>query len=199
MLEKFEEFNFEIISDDEIKVDKNLDDYLKKRLIEKRYKHSYSVAYLMYKIALANNLKNPLKYFFTGLIHDIGKYVDKKETLFIMNSFYKDFLSLPYYSYHSFVGVYLAINDLKVKDEEVLNAIKFHTTGKGNMDDLSLVLYASDKIEPLRGYDSSEMIKGMIKDYKTGFKKVVYECKIFLDNVNNEKNYLTDEMYDYYL
>lgn len=198
MIIYFENFKF-IVSEEKIVTEETLDNYIKEKLTKKRYDHSYSVANLMYKIAISNKLENPIKYFFTGLIHDIGKYVDLNTTNQIMNDHFKEYIDLPSYSYHSFVGVYLAKKELHIQNEEVLNAIKFHTTGKGNMDDLSLILYAADKIEPLRGYDSSEMIEGMLKNYKTGFKKVVYECKIFLEKKENEPNYLTNEMYDYYL
>ena len=45
-------------------------------LDEKRYKHCLSVGTLAYKIAISNNLKDPIKYYFAGIVHDIGKNLD---------------------------------------------------------------------------------------------------------------------------
>ena len=47
-----------------------------------------------------------------------------------------------------------------IEDSEILDAITYHTTGRGNMTDLDKIVYLADKIEPARTYtDLSEMIK----------------------------------------
>ena len=49
----------------------------------------------------------------------------------------------------------------------MLNAIRFHATGSDNMDIMAKIVYAADKIEPTRAFDSTESIKAMMKDAET--------------------------------
>lgn len=182
-----------------VKIDQNLLNYLKSKLSTKRLKHSISVANLMYEIALDNCLENPIKFYFCGLIHDIAKEMNKEELTFIMNKEFKEYLNLPFYCYHAFVGAYLVEKELNLKDVEILNAIKFHTTGKKEMDILSIVLYAADKIEPTRGYDSSFLIKKMKENYYEGFILTLKENRKFLSMREVEDNYLSNSMYKYFL
>lgn len=195
----YQKYRFSIKKGQIIDIDPFLNAYLYKNLKESRYLHSLSVAKLMYEIALRNKLENPLKYYVCGLLHDVGKYVSKEKTLEIMENNYKYYLNLPFYAYHSFVGAYLVENELKIDDKEFLEAIKIHTTGDEKMSTLAEVLFAADKIDPLRSYDSSEMINLMKEDNVKGFIKVVYETKIFLKDKHNDSNYLSERMYQYYL
>ena len=51
----------------------------------------------------------------------------------------------------------------------------FHCTGNSNLSPLAKVIYACDKIDPLRGYDSKFMIDKLMENYEDGFKLVVKE------------------------
>jgi predicted HD superfamily hydrolase involved in NAD metabolism len=46
-----------------------------------------------------------------------------------------------------------------VKDNDILNAIMFHTTGRVNMSLLEKIIYIADKIEPNRNYEGVEEIR----------------------------------------
>lgn len=169
-------------------------------LSKRRFEHCKSVAMLCYKIALNNDLDR-FKCYVSGLLHDIGKEVDKVEEEEIMNSFFKEYyLSLPEFSYHQFVGSYLVQTKFKIEDEEVIEAVKFHATGKGNMSSIGKVVYASDKIEPLRGFDSTDLIASCLKDYEQGFIDVLTANIEFLkEHHKSFENILTKECIAYYL
>ena len=51
---------------------------------------------------------------------------------------------------HSFLGAEIAKREYGVKDEDILNAIRYHTTGRRNMSKLEKVIYLADYIEPNR-------------------------------------------------
>ena len=195
----FKKYRFALKKGKIVDIDPFLNCYLCKKLKENRYLHSLSVANLMYEIALSNKLDNPLKYYICGLLHDVGKYEDEKSEFKIMKENFKEYLNLPQYAYHSFVGAYLVKNDLGIDDNDILEAIKFHTTGNANMNIISKILFAADKIDPLRNYDSSYMIKMVKENFETGFIEVVKETKIFLKNKKGNSNYLSEYMYLYYL
>ena len=87
-----------------------------------------------------------------------------------------------------------------LSDEEVLDAIKFHCSGKAHMMPLSKIIYSADKIEPLRGYDSSKMVKACLRNYYTGFLNVLEENRKFLNSQSKPlpDNPLSEECYQLY-
>ena len=142
---------------------------LKKRLTEHRFAHSLEVARLAYRIALENHLERPWRLYIAGLLHDIAKEQGEKVAKMIMKKEYPCYLALPPWTYHQFVGSLLAEREFRIQDQEILDAIACHATGKPNMGPLDKILYSSDKIEPTRGYDSRGYIKACLKDYEKGF------------------------------
>ncbi len=57
---------------------------------------------------------------------------------------------------HSFLGAEIAKKSYGVIDEEVLDAIRYHTTGRSSMTDLEKVVFIADYIEPKRNFDGVE-------------------------------------------
>ena len=63
------------------------------------------------------------------------------------------------------------------------------------MSPMGMIVYAADKIDPLRGYDSKEMIESMMNDYSKGFKFVLDENRNFLlSKKNNELNSIDNRL-----
>lgn len=174
---------------------------INKYLSGERLNHSISVANLAYKVAVANNLSMPGTYYLAGLIHDIGKNVDKVTKKEIMEKYFRKYGDIPEFAYHQFAGVAIAIKEFAITDDNILDAIKFHCTGNANMSPLGKVIYACDKIDPLRGYDSKFMIDALMENYEEGFKLVLKENYKFL--LSKDKSSidltLTKKCLDYYL
>ena len=169
----------------------------------KRYEHALSVARTAIEIARSNSLlyDSLLSYFFlAGYLHDIGKKVSKEEQLMIMETHFPEYIDMPPFSYHQFVGAYLAEQEFGIDDVFILDAIKYHATGRALMTNLEKIIYAADKIEPTRGYDSSELIKAMKEDYDKGFIEVLKHNKEYLLGEGKDiHNPLTDECMEFYL
>ena len=146
---------------------------IKGMMNERRYAHSKSVAKLSYEIAKSNHLNEPKKTLIAGLIHDCGKDLPKDEEKEIMVEHYKEYLEFPRIIYHQFTGEYLANKVFGINDNDILTSIKYHTTGNSNIGDIGLIVYAADKIEPTRGFDSRDLIDAMKQDLYTGFDKVM--------------------------
>ena len=166
---------------------------------ESRFIHSLSVAHLAYKLAKKYQLDYQ-KAYIAGLLHDIAKGVDKTNGLALMKQHYPDFVDIGAFAYHQFLGEKLAKEDFGVVDEEILGAIKYHTTGKANMNWLEKLIYAVDKIDPTRDYDSSNLIQAMENGLDEGFLTVLKANVEFLNekhaSINNK---LTEECINFYL
>lgn len=157
--------------------------WISKRLSDKRYYHSFEVAKLTRLIALSNGI-DPYKAFITGMLHDIAKEVPEAKARLIMEEYYPRYVHLPKWTYHQFLGEYIAKHEYHIKDKDILRAIKFHATGAKKMSKLAKALYAADKIEPTRGFDSSELISAVINDLQSGFKIVLKANKDYLESKN---------------
>lgn len=172
---------------------------IKSILSEQRFLHSLEVAHLSHEIALKNGL-NAEKAYIAGILHDIGKDIDEHEKQKIMSEYFKEYLNMQHFAYHQFIGSYIAQKEFEISDKSVLNAIKFHATGNENMDWLAKIVYAADKIEPTRGFDSSSLINAMLNDYENGFVEVLKANKIFLEsNRKDINNDLTCKCFKQYL
>ena len=59
---------------------------------------------------------------------------------------------------HSHVGAFVAETELAIKDEEVLDAVRFHTSGRDNMTILDKIVCLADYIEPGRDFPGVDHI-----------------------------------------
>ena len=174
---------------------------------EHRLTHSISVARLAVELNRINNLPlNEYKVYVAALLHDIGKLAYGKtpcgKTLReLMEKSYPEYLNtVPEFAYHQFAGEKIAKNHFKITDEEILDAIKWHATGKANMSLLGMLVYASDKIDPLRDFDSTWLIDACKKDIYGGFITTVTDNKKYL--INHKKdiyNKYTKECFEMYI
>ncbi len=145
----------------------------------RRLEHSVSVAKLAYAIAESNGI-DPGKAFIAGLLHDIGKEENHADKVELLKKYYSDPEKLPSFSFHQFVGAIIAEKEFGVVDPDILDAIRYHATGKASMCPLGMIIYAADKIEPTRGFDSKDLIESCLNDYQQGFKDVLQANKDFL-------------------
>ena len=165
-----------------------------------RFEHCLSVAHLARSIAHKNERPEYQKAYVAGLLHDLGKGMNTEQTIAIMKKQFKDYVNLPPFAYHQFVGSYLAEKDFGIKDEEILDAIRFHATGKPHMSPLGKIIYAADKIDPLRGFDSRSLIKSCYQNYYLGFVIVLSANRDYLlANGKDINNPLTDACMKLYL
>ncbi|RJQ51773.1 MAG: HD domain-containing protein [Actinobacteria bacterium] len=63
------------------------------------------------------------------------------------------------YLLHGPVGASLVEEELNVHDEELLQAIRYHTIGRPGMSPLEKIVYLADMIEPARSFPGVEEIR----------------------------------------
>jgi predicted HD superfamily hydrolase involved in NAD metabolism len=102
-----------------------------------------------------------------GLLHDCAKFPDKTYLLNLANDFdiiLDDVLKYNYELIHGPLGAIIAEKEYNIKDREILDAIKFHTTGRENMTLLDKIIYISDYIEPGRDFPGVEKVRSLAFD-----------------------------------
>ena len=169
----------------------------------RRLTHSMSVGMLCMKTVLANKDRyalNTYVAYFAGLLHDCGKGIKEEKAIKILKLYHPDYVNHPEWTYHQFVGRLIAEYLFGVSDSDLLEAIEFHATGKREMSLYQRIVYACDKIDPYRGYDSKYMIDAMNEDIEKGFVLVLGEnLKYYKEKGFEVDDSLAKECFGYYL
>ena len=129
-----------------------LDKFMKDNLKPARYTHSLGVEKMSAELAMAHGA-DVEKAAFAGRYHDIAKCFDDET----MNSYVRKFgLDDMYIDNnplaHSKVAAGILHEEFGVNDEEVLDAVRYHTTGREDMTLLDEIVYVADAIEENRNY-----------------------------------------------
>lgn len=133
---------------------------VKSRLPEKRFTHVLGVVETAIELAKEFNVSES-KAEIAAILHDVAKFSDRDWMKSVIVSEKMDPLLLDYHAelWHAPVGAYLAKTEFGVEDEDVLNAIRYHTTGRADMSDLEKVVYIADLIEPNRKFSGVEQLR----------------------------------------
>lgn len=105
------------------------------------------------------------------VLHDITKELDKDLELELMKKHFEEDLHYHHKVYHQFTGSYIAKHQFMIEDEDVLKAIKHHTTGTDDAP-LSQLVFIADKVERGRPYPVEDYIELAKKDLKKAFIKI---------------------------
>ena len=104
------------------------------------------------------------------------------------------------YLLHAKAGYCIAKSKFNIDDQDILNAILNHTTGRPGMSTLEKIIYVADYIEPSRKQASnlSEVRKMAFRDLDQALLKILSDILCYLENGGGEIDLLTKETYDYY-
>ena len=120
----------------------------------KRYIHTLGVADEAVKLAeIYGTAQDQQKARVAGLLHDCAKdYPESMRQRFCKEYKVKtdEIMIKQTDLIHPFLGAEVAKREYQVMDEDVLNAIRFHTTGRPNMSLLEKIIFIADYIEPNR-------------------------------------------------
>lgn len=129
-----------------------IQDNLRQLLSPRRFLHSLGVQYTSANLAMKYGY-NIEKAEIAGLLHDCAKYMSAQEMLQECEEYRIQVTEVEKESsflLHSKLGAFYAKKEYNIEDNEILDAIIFHTTGKPNMSLLGKIVYIADYIEPSR-------------------------------------------------
>lgn len=133
-----------------------------------RYEHSLSVAKKAVELVEIHNFQvDKTKAEIAGLIHDYAKFHTMNDYFEIVKKFDLDeeILEENFSILHALLGPYVIKSELGIDDEEILEAVQYHTTGHPNMGVLAEVLYIADFTEDSRVVETKNKKKSQeIKD-----------------------------------
>ena len=188
---------------------KKIKKYLKKHLTKDRYHHTLGVASTAVAMAMRYNPDPSNSNFIkraelAGLLHDCAKCMDNNKKLRICeknNLSCSSFGKSHPYLLHGKVGAYIAQTKFKIEDNDILQAITWHTTGRPDMSLLEKIIFIADYIEPSRTpVPELNLIRQLaFVDIDKAMEKILSNTLKFLESKGNPIDKMTQTTYDSYV
>ena len=131
---------------------KKLRKKIKDVMTKSRYEHTLGVEFTAASLAMRYEVDIE-KAELAGLLHDCAKCIDSEDTLDECKKYNIELTDVEKrnpFLIHSKLGAVHAKKLYGVDDEDIISAIRFHTTGKPDMTMLEKIVFVADYIEPLR-------------------------------------------------
>lgn len=178
--------------------EKKIKELLKDRVDKKRYIHSLNVAERAVWLAEKNGADSE-KAYLAGLCHDICKGLSHEEQHELISNAGIDLDEATENSpslWHSIAGYVYAKDFLKIEDEDILNAIRYHTTGHANMSMLEKVIYMADLTSKERDYPDADYTRNLT-DYSLD-EGLAYGSTWIIKNLEGKGKNAGKDSYDLY-
>ncbi len=160
---------------------------VKEQVSEKRFKHILGVEQAALELARANDYELE-KASVAALVHDYAKERSDSEfkALIVQTGLEQDLLNWNNFLWHGVVGAEIIKKELKITDEEILNAVRRHTVGAKEMTMLDQIVYVADYIEPGRDFPGVDQARQLAAESLRA--AVEFETKhTLLYLMNNDK------------
>lgn len=179
----------------------SLKNLLRGILSEKRFKHSVNVSLVAEDLAKHYQIDS-YKAKIAGLLHDICKEFSDEQNIKLISekecgvSFSQKILHGPAAS------IYIQ-KEYGITDEDLLNAVKYHTTGRKDMSLLEKIVFTADYISPERKWKDLSLIRtlaykdldvAVLKKLSTAILGCVMNHRCISENTLLAYNQLTEQM-----
>ncbi|MBO9609596.1 MAG: bis(5'-nucleosyl)-tetraphosphatase (symmetrical) YqeK [Paenibacillaceae bacterium] len=133
---------------------------VKRQMPAKRWAHTLGV--MESAVQLARRFGgDETKADLAALLHDYCKFwpIDRQERLIADNGLAGDLLEYDKALLHAPAAAWIAREQYGIMDEEVLDAIRYHTSGRAGMTKLDKIVCLADYIEPGRDFPGVHTIR----------------------------------------
>ena len=128
------------------------------------------------------------KAYVAGILHDITKEISKEEQLqiiadggIILDNVQKNAPKL----WHAVSGSAYVRLRLGIEDEDILNAIRYHTTGRANMSLLEKIIYTADYTSKERSYPGADVMRE--KSRRSLEEAMMFSCQFTLQKLSTQE------------
>ena len=171
-------------------------EYIEKNFSEKRKIHTEGVRQTAMKLAEKFGEGNPElveKAELAALYHDMYRGVPVDVLNYYVKHLdldekrYKDNANLA----HGKIAAIVIQRDFDEKDQDIINAVSYHTTGRPEMSLLEKIIYIADAVEPNRSYPGVQNLR-QILEYDLD-KAVLQSLTNTINYVRSEKKFLDED------
>ena len=165
--------------------------------LEKESRKAHSLRVAEFACRYAKKFGVPERQALTAaLFHDCAKNLPLDSPLL---SGFECLQDVPAPVVHQFAGAYLAKEKFGVSDESVLNAIRYHTSGRENMTAIEKLLYLADMLEDGRSFDGVDELRKALdeKGVDACMKESLFRSLAFVEERGLPVYPLTKRAYEY--
>lgn len=168
----------------------------------KRFEHTLGVAYTAAALAMCHDVSIKDAQL-AGLLHDCAKCLSDEKKLAICekhNIAVSEVEKRNPYLLHAKVGSFLAMHEYHVENQDIINAILNHTTGRPGMSQLEKIIFIADYIEPHRKKLANlpEVRKLAFVDLDKALVRILGDMLVYLESGDGEIDPMTRKTYEYY-
>ena len=181
---------------------KKLRKKVKDVMTKARYEHTLGVEFTAASLAMRYGVDID-KAEIAGLLHDCAKCIDDEDKFDDCQNYKIELTDVEKrnpFLVHSTLGAVYANKLYGIDDEEVISAIRFHTTGKPDMTLLEKIIFIADYIEP--GRDKAPNLKEIRQmafiDIDEAMYMILKDTLDYLDKGEGEKDELTKDTFLFY-
>lgn len=175
---------------------------LKKELDKERYEHTLGVMYTACALAMCHGADMD-QALLAGLLHDCAKCIPSAKKIKLCQKYHLEVTDIERSNpslLHAKLGAFLAKKKYHITNQEILNAIKSHTTGKPAMTLLEKIIYIADYMEPGRPElpNMSEVRKLAFQDIDECLYRILEDSLVYLKGRDLPIDTMTEKTYQYY-
>lgn len=178
--------------------EKEIMERLTARLKPSRLQHSICVAECAERLAKRHGC-DPEIAKMTGLLHDICKNDNSDIQLQIIKNGGIMLTALEKSSpplYHAMAGAAYLQTELGIRDQDVLNAVRYHTTGRAGMSLLEKVIFIADLASADRDYPDVEVVRRLAEQSLE--EALLYALEFLVCDLVKKKKYLHPDTVEAY-
>lgn len=189
---------------EDAKLLRELEKKMKKAQDAKRYEHTLGVEFTAAALAMRYG-SSVTDAQIAGVLHDCAKCLSDEKRLKICEKHdipVSDVERRNPFLLHAKVGAYLAEEKYEVRNKpEILDAIRYHTTGREGMSLLEKIIFVADYIEPGRRHapDLPAVRKLAFEDLDAAVLRILEDTLEHLKKTGGETDPMTERVYRYYL
>lgn len=135
--------------------------HIRERLSDYRFRHSVNVS--KESVRLAERYGGDVeKAELAGLLHDVMKDAGKKEQLDIIEKYGVKLNEVEQQApklWHAIAGAVYVKKVLRIRDKDIVNAVRYHTTARAEMTLLEKIVFIADYTSEDRDYKGVEKMR----------------------------------------
>ncbi|MCD8016132.1 MAG: bis(5'-nucleosyl)-tetraphosphatase (symmetrical) YqeK [Lachnospiraceae bacterium] len=175
---------------------------LKKDLDDARYLHTLGVMYTAASLAMCYG-EDLERTSVAGLLHDCAKCIPNAQKLKLCEHYklpVSDVERKAPHLLHAKLGASIAHDKYGVDDSDILNSIRFHTTGRAGMSLMEKIIFVADYIEPGRtkAPNLPQIRKTAFSDLDLAVYLTLRDTLIYLEEKKTSLDNQTIVAYNYY-
>lgn len=176
---------------------------MKKAQDSERYEHTLSVAYTAACLAslYGVDVEKALK---AGLLHDCAKCLSVEKKFSLCEKYHIEITDMEKRNpslLHAKLGAVLTKEKYGEEDQDILNAVCYHTTGRAGMSMLEKIIFVADYMEPGRNKapDLPEIRRLAFSNIDKAIVKILQDTLNYLEIKGGEIDPATRSTLEYYL